>query len=119
MDDYRLSISGISVHEGLARFGGNRAIYEKILRRFPQDGSYREMCRAIEDKAAGGAFTAAHTLKGLAGNLSMKKLYDDLIPLVEELRTGSLARADELLRPVAADYSAVIAALTENAEGKI
>lgn len=46
------------------------------------------MMRAIKQKDYGKAFQCAHTLKGIAGKLSMDKLYECTILLVEALRGG-------------------------------
>ncbi len=111
MNRYSLSKAGICSSEGIARFGGKSEIYEKYLIEFPQDPCFSRMCEAIESRDAKAAFEAAHALKGIAGNLSMTRLYDDLFPLVEELRQGSLEKVDELLRTVKKDYSEAVAAI--------
>ena len=61
-----------------------------------------------------GSTASEEKLKGVAGNLSLVHLRTDIDPLVEELRRGSLENAEEFMKPVAADYDAVIAALGEN-----
>lgn len=108
-----LLAAGIDVNEGIDRFGGNRAVYEKFLYRFKQEPTFSELCEAIEKQNLKEAFAAAHTLKGQSGNLSMNRLYDDICPLVEELRSGSLQHAEELLQPVIRDYRDIIAVLAE------
>ncbi len=107
-----LIAAGIDVNEGIDRFGGNKAIYEKFLNRFTAEPTFSELCLAIENDNTKEAFAAAHALKGQSGNLSMNRLYDDLCPLVEELRCGSLENAKQILQPVIQDYNAIIAALT-------
>ncbi|MCI2058070.1 MAG: Hpt domain-containing protein [Oscillibacter sp.] len=113
MNHCKLTDAGINTQEGLTRFSGNEALYERFLRRFPADDNFARLCRAVEERDAAAAFTAAHTLKGITGNLSMNRLYGDLCPLVEALRRGELARAEELLGPVVRDYDAVAAVLAE------
>lgn len=113
MDLCILSEAGINVDEGLARFRGNQELYERMLLLFPEDANYSELCLAIAQKRTRDAFVAAHTLKGLTGNFSMTRLYADLCPLVDELRGGSLALAEELLRPVTLDYDRIVSVLNE------
>lgn len=113
MNRYKLSVSGVNPSEGIARFNGNEEKYEKYLAKFPQDGNYADLCQAIRAGDGKAAFAAAHALKGIAGNLSLVKLYADIQPLVEQLRRGDLDRADELLEPVIRDYEIVIAALQQ------
>ena len=111
MNRYRLSKAGINAKEGIERFSGNAEIYETCLSHFPDDANFKLLCEAINAKDAHAAFTAAHALKGIAGNLSITTLYADLLPLVELLRSGSLDGVERLLEPVAQDYDAVLAAL--------
>lgn len=111
MNRYKLSKAGIRVSEGIARLGGDAEAYGLFLEKFPKDTSFQSLCDAVERRDAKAAFAAAHALKGEVGNLSMVRLYDDLAPLVEELRVGSLERADELLSTVRRDYSDVVAAI--------
>lgn len=111
MNRYKLSKAGISANEGIARFGGNAEAYETLLNKFPADHNFPELCAAVERRDAEAAFAYAHALKGVIGNLSMKRLYDDLLPLVEELRSGRLENADGLLQAVKRDYDEAVAAL--------
>lgn len=87
-------------------------MYERILGHFPEDASYRELCSAIEAGDARRAFAAAHALKGVSGNLSMTRLYEDLLPLVEQLRQGSLDGVGPMMESVTKDYEDILAALT-------
>lgn len=116
MNRYRLSKAGISANAGIERFYGDRELYECSLNKFPKDPHYEMMIKAIGEKDVKAAFAAAHALKGLAGNLSMVRLYDHICPLVELLRGGTLEGADELLPAVVSDYEALTAALTPTEE---
>lgn len=112
MNRYKLSKAGINANEGIARLGGDIQIYEYLLNKFPSDPNYSGMCDAIEKQNVKDAFACAHALKGVVGNLSMSRLYNDLIPLVEELRGSRLEKTSELLCAVKRDYEDVIAAIT-------
>lgn len=111
MNRYTLSKAGISAREGIARYNGNAAAYEEILKKFPTDPNFAGMCEAIEQRNVQTAFEFAHALKGVVGNLSMNRLFDDLFPLVEELRSGRLEKAAELLGAVKQDYEEAVAAI--------
>lgn len=89
----RLEAAGIDVDDALGRFLQNEALMMKFLGRFPADTSFSRLQEAMERGDAAQAFEAAHTLKGVAGNLSLKRLYEALTPMVEELRAGDLAAA--------------------------
>lgn len=116
MDVFKLAVAGINTAEGLKRFSGNTAMYEKYLLRFAEDENYSALCEALEQGDVKAAFSAAHALKGVAGNLSLSKLYKSIEPLVEELRAGRLERAPELMPAVTEAYQAVTDVLTVTAE---
>lgn len=118
MNRYKLSKVGINANEGISRFGGNGEIYEKFLNKFPEDENFANMCKAIESMNVTEAFSYAHALKGVVGNLSMTRMYDHLCLLVEELRKGSLVQADLLLKPVIEDYTDIIQVLVPSDDTK-
>lgn len=113
MNRYKLTKAGIDANEGIRRFNNNKEMYEKFLMNFPKDEHYNQMIQAIEEKNVEAAFQAAHALKGVSGNLSLIKLHQDIIPLVEELRNGSMEHTDEYLAPVKESYRIVTEALKE------
>ena len=65
----------IDIDEGIARLGGNSDFYKRILAKAVDMPAYAALKEAL---AAGDLKTAelhAHTIKGVAGNLSMVKLF--------------------------------------------
>lgn len=110
MNRYLLAKAGISVRDGIERFG-SAATHEEFLKRFPADESFSRLRSALSSQDAKSAFAAAHALKGLAGNLSMTRLHDDLVPLVEVLRGGTCEKTGELFKAVEDDYDAILAVL--------
>lgn len=107
MDDrqrVRLNAAGIDTEEALARFMGNEALMMKFLLRFPQDPSFQQLKESMDRKDAAGAFAAAHTLKGVVGNLSMKELFRRVSDVVEDLRGGDLASAEGKMEALEAQY---------------
>lgn len=60
---------------------------------------------------AKGAFEAAHTLKGVAGNLSLERLYRAVEKQTEFLRDGRMDQASAVMPEVDAAYAEVTAAL--------
>ncbi len=118
MNRYKLVKAGIDPNEGLNRFSNNAEMYEKFLYEFPNDTHFQEMLTAIDNNDPSNAFKAAHALKGVTGNLSIKKLYESLLPLVEEFRAGSMEKVPELLPEIKDNYESVTAALKELAAAK-
>ncbi|MES9956063.1 MAG: response regulator [Sedimenticola sp.] len=70
-------IEGLDAEDGLRRVGGNKALYTRLLLKFRQSQSdFGAGIRAA--LAAGdmeGARRAAHTLKGVSGNIGAVELY--------------------------------------------
>lgn len=105
--------AGVDYDDGLSRFLGNADLYEKFILQFPQDATFSSLRTAVEQGAVLDAFHAAHTLKGVVGNLSFKALWDVLLPLVETLRAGDLAGAKILYPPVEAEYNRLCRTILE------
>lgn len=114
MDETRraqLAAAGVDVEEALMRFMGNEDLMLKFLLRFPEDPSFSQLKAAMEHGDAAGAFTAAHTLKGVAGNLSLKDLFQQVGAMVEDLRKGDLASAAGKMGDLEAQYLHITQAL--------
>lgn len=72
----------------MARFMNNEALYLRLLGMLFQDDNLEKLCAALEVNDLSGAFEAAHTLKGVVGNLGLTPLYRALEKLAEPLRAG-------------------------------
>lgn len=70
-------ISGVDMPEGLNRVGGNQTLYVKLLHDFADNyQAYADiMKKAISDKNFEEAKRFAHTLKGVAGNISAHEIF--------------------------------------------
>lgn len=106
-----LAAAGIQVEEALERFLGNRALLERFLKKFPEDTNYGALCQALAAGDTEGAFRAAHTLKGVCGNLSMGTLFTLVSAQTEDLRRGDLAAGAAKLPEVTRAYEAVCDAI--------
>ena len=108
MDEARRQLlldAGVDVDEALGRFLGNEALMMKFLLRFPGDENFSRLKEAMAQSDAVGAFEAAHTLKGVVGNLSMKDIFRWTSVIVEDLRAGDLTAAKEKMPALEAAYS--------------
>lgn len=93
MTDYckqLLEQAGIDLKSALDRFMGSEALYEKFLRKFLQDETYKRLEDSIDGGNANQAFMYAHTLKGVAANLEINSLLDVLVPITNQLRSGNM-----------------------------
>lgn len=116
MDDAkrtRLLQIGVDVDGGLDRFMGNEALFLKCLRRFPEDSSFPQLEQALLAGDLQAAFVAAHTLKGVSGNLSLDAVFQTSLPVVEALRCGSREEAEAAMPALRNSYQNTITVLSE------
>lgn len=82
-------------------------LIRKFIAKFLDDGSYPELCRAMEQGQTEESFRAAHTLKGVSANLGFDRLTASSGELTELLRgrtDGIPTEAVPLLDMVRQDY---------------
>ena len=92
------SIDGLDTTDGLARVGGNRKLYVKILRQFAeqQGPALDQVAHALANGDHALAERLAHTLKGVAGNIGAAGVQSAAAALERVIRDRS--NADEVAR---------------------
>lgn len=83
-----LSLYGMNVKDAMSRFMGDEELFELCFKQFAHDKGFERLEEAIKAKDYDAAFKAAHSLKGVAGNLGLETLFESLSELVETLRHG-------------------------------
>ena len=107
MDNFKeiFAAYGVDYDATLRRFAGNMALYLRVLGMLPNDKSLEKLGAAIGSGDLDSAFEAAHTLKGVAGNLGLTSLFEAVRVIVEPLRAreerGDYAR---LYTAIQAEY---------------
>lgn len=71
----------------LERVMNNETLYLRLLSMLFEDENLKKLGIALEENNLDDAFFAAHTLKGVVGNLGLADLYKALGNLVEPLRS--------------------------------
>jgi two-component system sensor histidine kinase/response regulator len=81
-------IDGVDVRDGLKRAAGNRRLYRDLLIRFAKDNldAGTQIAAALERGDPKQAAHIAHTVKGVAGNLSIRKIYSSADKLEKAIR---------------------------------
>lgn len=102
----RLRDYGADMEATLERFVGDEALYDRCFRMFLVDPSFSALKEALEQKDYAAAFNAAHTLKGVAGNLGLTPLYAKICDIVESLRHQEYSN-------LTAQYQAIVSAKEE------
>lgn len=88
----------------MMRFGKETRI-KRFLGLFLKDTSFSELQTGIEARDWETAFRAAHTLKGVAGNMSFEKLRASASELTEAIRGGVELKDFALYDTVCADFA--------------
>ena len=103
--NYQEVVSRLRTDERIARF----------LQKVVDDGSYKLLCDSIETNNVDEAFRAAHTLKGVCGNLSITRFGESSSALCEFLREKRVIN-DEMMpmfEKVKEDYALTINAIKQ------
>ena len=90
----------------------SEAMIRKFVLKFPADPTFDQLKAALP----GGdetAFRAAHTLKGVAQNLGLDRLYESAAALTEDLRGPRAMTNPALWEKVQQDYAEVRRAIDE------
>ncbi len=107
----KLQLAGVNLYNGAKRFMNNEALYEKFLVQFPSDLNMQILREALAAQDVPPAFCAAHTLLGVAANLSMEVFFDALYPLTQALREGNIDLAKRNMPDVEKAYVSILEAL--------
>lgn len=109
----RLMDAGIDVDSALGRFMNNEALLEKFLAKFPADPNHGRLVAAIAAGDREAALTAAHTMKGVCGNLSMPALFELLTRQVAAFRAGDWEAAVAMMPELDRLYDGLCTAIAQ------
>ena len=104
-------VPGIELAEGLTRVGGNVKVYQRILQSFAADqkDTAGEIRAALDAKDYQRAQRLAHTVKGVAGNISANALF----AAAADLESGLAGRASAGLDDWLANFESCMAEVIE------
>ena len=103
LDEFYASV-GSTASEVVGRLGGSPALVVRFLGKFSADGSYKQLCEALDAGDTPTAFRAAHTMKGIAANLGLQYLFNKASEVTEYLRAGDSDSAKTALPDLTAEY---------------
>ena len=96
MDENALRAAGIDYDAALARFMGKQAIYEKYLRKLPEDAHMEAAWTALEQQDDAELLEQVHAIKGLTGTLGITGLFEQSAAIVALLRAGTREGLQEM-----------------------
>ena len=89
----------------IKRFMGSETMYLRILNMLFADENMQKLQDSIARGDWDGAFAAAHTLKGVTGNLGLQPFYEAACAIVEPLRAKEAADYSLLLKNMQTEYT--------------
>jgi len=109
-----LEALGVNIKEGLSRLNGNRAFYERMLGKFTDNIRKYYVDTDFDNSDYTEITEKAHTIKGIAGNLSITPVYEAYTEIVNELRAGRPEAAKERIEKVLPVQEEIIACIERN-----
>jgi HPt (histidine-containing phosphotransfer) domain-containing protein len=88
--DFSQFLPFIDVQTGLSRIRSNKKLYATMIKSFKKNDFFDEIQKAVQNGDVEKAQYSAHTLKGVAGNLSLTKIYEIIVPIETEMKHGEL-----------------------------
>lgn len=86
---------GCDTQSALERLDGDWELYLECLQMFCDDENFAQLSAALDANNTQEAFQCAHTLKGVAINFGILPLLDAISDVVEPLRDGDIAQAQD------------------------
>ncbi len=103
--------AGIDYNQAMDRFGGNDALYAQLAVKFLDEPHFSALDQALSAHDLDAAQREAHSLKGVAGNLSFTELYQLSCTIYDALREADLQAARALMPQAREAYERVQEAL--------
>lgn len=91
----------IDYDSNLLKFGNNKMLYTRFLKKFLEDKTYIELEKYWNKEEYNEIEKAAHTLKGVSANLGISRLFkisDQLVKLIRMKEFGNLEETYEKLK---------------------
>jgi HPt (histidine-containing phosphotransfer) domain-containing protein len=80
----------VDVEDGLKRINNNTKLYVKLMEKFKVDVNFSNLEAALSSGDNAKAQVSAHTLKGIAANLSLIELHKQSLEIESQIKTGSI-----------------------------
>lgn len=107
MKEYKrkaLKSVGVNIDEARERFMDNDLFMDKCFKMFIQDKNFIKLKEAVLNNNIEEAFIAAHTLKGVCGELSIYKLGGIVCQMSYMLKGGDIKSASEIMPEALYEY---------------
>ncbi|MEG1559937.1 MAG: Hpt domain-containing protein [Clostridia bacterium] len=96
----KLKEYGADIDSAISRFVGDTELYQLCCMNFLDDLNFIKLNEAVLNADYKKIFECAHTIKGVAGNLSLTPIYNASCKLVEALRKEDYSNLKNLYAEV-------------------
>ncbi|MDR0455574.1 MAG: Hpt domain-containing protein [Treponema sp.] len=106
----------VDVADGAKRVMNNTKLYVKLLTKFRDDTKTDDVETALQTGNMEKARNAAHTLKGVAANLSLAELFKQCLELETQIKAGAVnpAQMETVKTVFAATLQEINKVISEN-----
>ena len=80
----------VNTEDGLKRIMNNTKLYVKLLGKFKEDVNFSTLEASLASGDNEKARTSAHTLKGIAANLSLDELHKQTLEIETQIKAGAI-----------------------------
>ncbi len=115
----QLAPYGIDYMDAMDRFGDNAALYERLALKYLDDEHLVALQAAMEAADYSEGYSQAHALKGVAGNLSFKDLFQCAALVSDALYAGEYEAAATHMPEVERTHNLVIEGLEAWKNGRL
>ena len=102
------------IEGALHRLSGNESVYLSCLAMFLDDPTTKDLGDAIYAKNWDDAFTAAHALKGVAGNMGFIPLFHATAEIVVFIRDGKINDVEASYRELLQCHQKITTMIRDN-----
>lgn len=103
-----LKENDVDVEEALNRFSDNKELFEKYIKKFPDDSSYKDLLSAFQSKNYVEMENSVHSLKGVAGTLGINRVYEPSCKMLTLLRQGNKEDAEKVFPLIKEEYDKIV-----------
>ena len=100
--------ANIDYENGINRFAGNEALYEKYLLKFKDDPHFEGAKVAFAEGDYEKLLKEAHALKGVAGTLGIVSVYQASADIVSAIRAKEVDKVAQLYQTFVSSYEYII-----------
>ena len=115
----KLAPYGIDYLDAMDRMDNDGDLYKMLALKYLDNSKYTDLVAALEVEDFDEDYKAAHSLKGVAGNLSFSNLFDVAASMSEALFQGEYQAAEKMLPDLSDANDKVIEGLNAWKDGSL